>query len=78
MTLIARLYINDTPIGAIHVTRTRRGSRPDGLPTDDEVHTYRVLRELNGQHTTGTVVHRYGDGAWTLISKAATIEGETP
>lgn len=74
MALIAHLYINNEPIGYIAARRTAPG-KEGGLPGRNEVHTYEVDLEVNGQRQHGAVTHRYGDGAAALIAKAAALGG---
>jgi hypothetical protein len=66
------LKVNEQPIG-VCIIRCLNADR--GVPDPDAVYDYEVRVESlatlePGQHVTGTVQHRYGDGAWKLVHAA--------
>ncbi len=69
MALWFRLHLNDEQIGVAEVQRRDVLDLADPA-TADAVSTY-VVR-LDGR-TVGTLTHRYGNGAWSLVAKAADL-----
>jgi len=58
------------------LTISRMEPLRDGAPPENEVYRYSVdLAEPNGAQSATTVDHRYGDGAWVLISNALAALG---
>jgi len=66
MALWFPLYVNNTEIGCLTVTR-QVYLNTHAAGAADAVSPYSV--ELDGKNL-GTVTHRYGDGAWALVRKA--------
>lgn len=61
-------------IGTLSITRME--PLRNGAPPENEVYRYSVdLTETNGGMSATTITHRYGDGAWTLISNALAALG---
>lgn len=71
MALYFTLKITGTKIGDFYARRT------DGTTDPDSIGTYVVVITQVGALApwTGTVQHRYGDGAWALISRAIAAAG---
>lgn len=61
-------------IGNLSITRME--PLREGAPPENEVYRYSVdLIETNGAQSATTINHRYGDGAWVLISNALAALG---
>ncbi|MFT4295749.1 MAG: hypothetical protein QM582_10095 [Micropruina sp.] len=77
MALHFDLKVNADTIGHFYARRRSGSNLPDSLNTYD---VELLTRADNGTPSTlwaGPVMHRYGDGAWTLIAKALTAAGHT-
>lgn len=75
MSLVCKLSITKTTshlegIGTLEIQRHEPLDLTDPAAIVDVVSTYTV--RLDGQDR-GTVRHRYGDGAWVLLAKAAAL-----
>lgn len=56
-------------VGVLTIGRLRK--LDESKPLDDQVHPYVAeIREGDSPTTVATLQHRYGDGAWVLISNA--------
>ncbi len=69
MALWLRLMANADPIGVVEIQRREVLDLADPAVAD-AVSTYDVRRD---REQVGTVTHRYGDGAWVLLAKAAAL-----
>ncbi|AMS02655.1 hypothetical protein BJD55_gp111 [Gordonia phage Yvonnetastic] len=61
------IYVNSRTIGQLYITRI---TNVDEVGDDDQVSTYQVELWTAEEKATFNLDHRYGDGAWLLISKA--------
>jgi hypothetical protein len=68
MSLWFQLHVNNKAIAGVSIQRIT--NTETGVLPDDTVSTYEV--HLNGQ-AVGRVEHRYGDGPFSLVSKATTL-----
>ena len=70
------LMVNDTRIGFLYAQRLK----PAGNLTSDTICTYKWEIEITGKGMSfkrGTIDHRFGDGAWALVSKIINESGIT-
>ena len=72
MSLVVTVQINqDSPIAMLTIQRMRSGQ-----PAADDVNPYHFTfyeqqgEKMLGVTREGDIEHRYGDGAWVLVSKA--------
>jgi hypothetical protein len=61
-------------IGHVEIQRREHLDLTDPAAVADARSTYDVYRD---GHPVGRVTHRYGDGAWVLLSLAAAVLAET-
>lgn len=64
MSLYANLHVNSTPIG--NVTVSRQEHLQDGQ--DEYTYSYRATND-RGENFSGTLKHRYSEGAYELLAK---------
>lgn len=70
MSVWFALRINSGHIGTVEIRRTEYLDLSDKAAIQDVVSTYEVKRD---DVLVGTVEHRYGDGAWRLVSLACDL-----
>ncbi len=73
MALYFDLRINSNVLGRVEVRRQERVDISDPEAIADEIFTYTVTRD---GRPMGTVVHRYGRGAWALLAEVADLLAE--
>jgi hypothetical protein len=67
------LRVGRNVIGRMEIRRTRYLDLTDKAAIADEVSVYEITID---DEPRGTVEHRYGDGAWTLLRKALEETGK--
>lgn len=70
MALWFELKVNAERIGVVEIRRLEHLDLTDPAAIADAVSTYEIRRD---EQVIGSLMHRYGDGAWRLLAEAADL-----